>query len=333
MTIEESLCLEKRIEELADEAIESVRGRGEAFFLANGRSGKAPKALRQLTDRELRRMTQDIRTLDLVHGSLQRSPHVVRLRDIFYQDVPLYGSQAASNAALQRVARRLGVPRDALNVQPACKDLVYGKCTIRVDRHWTFEWTPSMGPQLLPTGRHVSLEFGGSVVGIVEKDAVFSQLVPLLRNDMEVLLITGKGYPSRALQAVLRSAKVAPTCRFRLLMDWDPYGLDIARCYHGCLNGPTKCGGSPSLTAWVESIELTRSVELVGLRADHAMATKGDQLIPLSKQDVHRLEGLIGRLQAPWEADLRTQALAMQKARVKAELDILDPDDLVRLLI
>ncbi|XP_037090619.1 meiotic recombination protein SPO11-like [Pollicipes pollicipes] len=119
-------------------------------------------------------------------------------RDIYYQEVALFGSQRAVDALLDDVTRLLAIPRQSSHVRATSKGLVAGDLVLRsgdvvldcsAARHGL------LVPEDLP---HVQLvRSSARFILVVEKDATFQKILDsrLLRHLPPGIVITGKGFP------------------------------------------------------------------------------------------------------------------------------------------
>lgn len=171
-----------------------------------------------------------IRVLYLILENLQQDS-VKTTRDLYYQDVKLFGNQNRVSRTIEQICSILHVHRRQLNIIPAQSGLIVGD--IRVDfEHRQFEVSRSNGPALIPVGDEISrIELLQRVdyVLIVEKEAVFTHLHTNLTN---AILIIGKGYPdhyTRKFVSVL--AREYPEIPFYALVDSDVHGLQIFHTY------------------------------------------------------------------------------------------------------
>lgn len=164
---------------------------------------------------------------------LLRDPHqTLTKRDIYYRDTALFKRQDRVDLIINGLSSTLNVPRDFLGVTSSPKGLLY-------------EYAPSQGlasgPTIIapPLVAKSCLASGtpGLVVVVVEKEAVFHTLLqtcPLWSQHLPaVALVTGKGYPDHltlCLVHQLSARSMGPTTMVALV-DYDPYGLDIALRY------------------------------------------------------------------------------------------------------
>ncbi|XP_069972065.1 meiotic recombination protein SPO11 [Penaeus vannamei] len=156
-------------------------------------------------------------------------------RDVFYENVWLYGTQSALDRAAEDLSRLLGVPRRGLHLTVTGKGLVAGSLAYTTHDGTTIDVSQAQQGVLVPE----CVQGLSGVVSearyilVVEKDATFQKLVEaqVHRSFGPAVLITGKGYPdvlTRQLVFRLWSELRVPVLA---LTDADPYGLHIAAIY------------------------------------------------------------------------------------------------------
>lgn len=173
---------------------------------------------------------------------------ILTKRDLFYQQVGLFKRQSVVDAIINGLARACNVPRRELGVMASPKGLAFGHLQIG---GFNFNQAPGTIPMLndmLIT--HCELP---QTLLIVEKEAVFYGLVQIYNrlNLSKLLLITARGFPDLVTQQFVYwlTQKGGLSLTF-ILVDYDPYGLDIALSYRRGSNlpadRPTSC--CPNLT-------------------------------------------------------------------------------------
>ena len=168
-------------------------------------------------------------------------------------------------------------------------------------------------PSILPTYVHqvISIHHEIKTVLIVEKEAVFNnllfQLPAYLQENM--LIVTGKGFPSHSLINLL--SKFQDSTKFLMLVDWDPYGLEIAYCYQQRLGRyiyhVAACGELIFHSGWLH-----------------------EKTLDLSYQDLKKIKSLLKRL--PLRDPLRKEAEYMLHFGTKLELDIIESEKMCSLI-
>ena len=155
--------------------------------------------------------------------------NTVTKREVYYQHEAIFRSQADLDQALDRLARTFGVPRDDLGIVAGSKGLILGPCIQLVGAE-----SPPSNKCTIPESPSVKSIGECPFVLVVEKEAVFQTIFDdytfLQEQFGPFALITGKGFPcmaTRKLVSQLGRLGLQVFC----LVDFDPYGLEIARQY------------------------------------------------------------------------------------------------------
>ena len=161
-------------------------------------------------------------------------------------------------------------------------------------------------PSILPSNVHQvqNLIHEITCILIVEKEAVFNNMLHHISHSEQkhMLIVTGKGFPSHSLIHLLGKF---PKARFMIMVDWDPYGMEIAFCYQQHLN---------------------RAIEHVAASWDHVLLNGWLQTktLELSFQDRKKIKSLFQRMHT--SSSLFRQAEYMLHFNAKLELDVIDPE-------
>ncbi|KAK9897958.1 DNA topoisomerase IV, alpha subunit [Cystobasidium minutum MCA 4210] len=184
-----------------------------------------------------RQLTIILKLLDLLTDCLAgETPST--LRDIYYRDVKLFGSQKVVDTLVDHIAATLGVRRRDLNVVAASKGLVHGHLQLRNDQGHDLDCSAGSGStgHLIPPNETIlSLKVDPEVrfVLVVEKEAVFQTLCSWgFTNDAilgKSILVTGKGYPDVATRELVKalSDQLPSNIPILCFVDGDPHGLHI----------------------------------------------------------------------------------------------------------
>ncbi|CAN3356681.1 hypothetical protein DICA3_C04830 [Diutina catenulata] len=175
---------------------------------------------------------QCARLVDVVgecRGTLARGT-ITTYRDIYYKDAVLYQTQAKATAVVNHFAKRVGLTPTDLGVVASQKGLIAGEGSLRVSstsetQHFTYNEEPALIPRDV-------CALSASAIVILEKDAVFTQLMAYIRVNGfpvdNVIFVTGKGFPDQLTRNVSSVASDLPQ---RVFVDSDVYGVHIARCF------------------------------------------------------------------------------------------------------
>ncbi|CAO1621375.1 unnamed protein product [Parajaminaea phylloscopi] len=216
-----------------------------------------------------RRVAQLFRILEEVYRCLCSDTRVTK-RDIYYRAPSLFDKQATVDRLVDTIAHSLGVDRLALGITATAKGLIAGTGSLNMPSTPGGNQLPvedlsttSVQGSLITLSHERStllpgledldrVETSASWALVVEKDAVFQALVQAgLTRGIEIMgatdgapavsqagiLVTAKGYPDIATRQFLaRLMDEQPMMRMFLLVDADPYGLDISEQYRVALS-------------------------------------------------------------------------------------------------
>ncbi|KAI9473801.1 MAG: Spo11/DNA topoisomerase VI subunit A [Benjaminiella poitrasii] len=169
---------------------------------------------------------------------------MVTKRDMFYRDVPLFGTQAVVDIIVDDISCHFNVPRSSLNVSAASKGLVFGPIRIKLKNnkmmdcmsiHQGEECHDEQGTLIPPINQILEIQCKANCMIVIEKEATFRYLVSIGFCEslpQSCVLVTGKGYPDLCTRQFV---KYFLTCYrdkpILALMDNDPHGLDIYATY------------------------------------------------------------------------------------------------------
>ncbi|UKZ70779.1 uncharacterized protein TrAtP1_011748 [Trichoderma atroviride] len=175
--------------------------------------------------------------LQLAHDALV-SGIVLTKRHIFYQHQELFSSQRTVDKLVDSLALALGIHRDELNIVASSKGVFSGSLSIRLqDDRVIGPATGDAGITLPTTGSIATLNCEATRwILVVEKDAVFRSLTSSsFWQTSRVgpgIIITAKGYPDILTCSFLQLIRFnCPQIPIFALVDYDPDGLNIFRCY------------------------------------------------------------------------------------------------------
>lgn len=155
------------------------------------------------------------------------------VRDIFYRDVQLYGSQVNLDKLLSTASRMLDcLIQSQFKIFSSAKGLVWGspKFEVILGEESYFLRT-SNEPVLIPSTSSCLARISPKpdVIVVFEKDAVLKQFCSHRpRQDLSVIALTGKGFPDRGSKSFLQAIRNAiPDTPILVFTDSDVYGLQI----------------------------------------------------------------------------------------------------------
>ena len=179
----------------------------------------------------LRRIASILRVLELV---MTKGEGTMTKRDVYYMDTQLFGNQLSVDSTLNILATSFRVPRDELGIVSAPKGLAFGDLVIDEEGGGILDF--GHRPVFAKTSGVITMLQTPKIVLIVEKEAVFNtlcQLYPTLRQHLpSLLLVTGRGYPCMSSLRFVNLLSRNTNARILVLVDYDPYGLNIALQYH-----------------------------------------------------------------------------------------------------
>ncbi|XP_042214184.1 meiotic recombination protein SPO11-like [Homarus americanus] len=199
------------------------------------KSGSGGESLVSLgAPRSTRRFTHLLHTLAQAYRLVTSGTYATR-RDVYYESVGLYQTQASMDRSAEDLTRLLGVPRESLHLTITGKGLVAGALTYTTYSGTIVNVCQSQKGLLVPD----SVEGLTGVVSdaryilVVEKDATFQKLVEaqVHRTYGPAILITGKGYPDISTRQLVHRLWRELKVPVLALTDADPYGLHIAAIY------------------------------------------------------------------------------------------------------
>ncbi|KAF5524213.1 Meiotic recombination protein rec12 [Colletotrichum aenigma] len=226
------------------------------------RSRSAPSVLQfpGRTENESIKFTQVLKIIHLSHSSLL-SGNPVTKRNLFYQCPDLFKTQAIVDGLVDDISYTLGIGRDDLNIVASAKGLLAGPIILHMRDSSSVSASASDTGVTIPTTRNISrIDFQHAEwVLVIEKDAS-SYEIP----DQEGILTIGKGVPdlqTKQFLHLLHSAK--PEIPIYGLVDFDPYGVNIMRCYsHGSRGHAHEVGVTVPSMQWLG----IKSDDLLGSR-------------------------------------------------------------------
>ncbi|XP_029911932.1 meiotic recombination protein SPO11 isoform X3 [Myripristis murdjan] len=241
------------------------------------------------------------------------------VRDIYYKDPQLFGSQRNVDFIVDDISCMLKVPRRTLHVLATSKGLISGDlCYLeedgtRVDCH-----SSSIAVAVSSNvGGIKNIVSSAKFVMIVEKDATFQSLLDddFCTKLCPCIMITGKGVPDVNSRLMVRKLWDTLHIPIFALVDADPHGIEIMCIYKY---------GSVSMSFEAHSLTVP-SVMWLGLLPSDLWRLKvpEDTLIPLTKRDESKLNSLLKRPYLTDQPEWQREMEVMQQSKVKAELQSL----------
>lgn len=166
---------------------------------------------------ELLKVSSLILILQIIGENLL-SGKITTKRDIYYNNVDMFGNQDFTNRLIDKISTSLQKLLPQLNIYPCQKGLMFD-CSMKE-------------PILIPIKYKLSANI--NLVVVIEKDAIFKSFCDFLSNrsnELEnVLVITGKGFPDFLVRNFVKylANLNLPIVGF---MDSDVYGLHIFKTF------------------------------------------------------------------------------------------------------
>ena len=156
-------------------------------------------------------------------------------RDMYYGNGGLYKKQAVLDAAVANLSNTFSVPRDALNVVGAAKGIYFGNIAINGNQMAKNQLSLIPRREEIDTINLLDVKF----ILVIEKDAVMNVIIDnyaALKDQLgSFLMVSGKGFPCMRTKQFMNLLEtefpLIPKC---ILVDNDPYGIDIALNYVSC---------------------------------------------------------------------------------------------------
>ncbi|CAE6457035.1 unnamed protein product [Rhizoctonia solani] len=279
-----------------------------------------------------------LKVAELAHLALKDETPTTK-RDIFYNDVKLFGKQTVVDTLVDDLAITLGLKRGDLGIvrpsrsvrllfdqigpvqKAALKGLFCGSAltltTVKgeIVKGLDFEET------LIPTGEdiaNVNVDEDLSWVLIVEKEAIFQTLCTLGFASVHTsigrgIIVTGKGYPDLATRQLVSifSNELPDSIPILCLVDADSHGVDILSVY--------KFG---SRTMAHEDLAAER-VEWIGVKREDItrIGISSSEMLEITAADVRKAESMLRSETLPieWAKELEQ----MLESGTKAEIEII----------
>ncbi|XP_037297926.1 meiotic recombination protein W68 isoform X2 [Manduca sexta] len=243
-------------------------------------------------------------------------------REMFYQNISRFRSQANLDIAVRDVCCLLETPPWSLGIVATAKGLIAGPLTLHYHDGNIIDCMVS-GGTLIPQDVNGVKKFQSTAkyILVVEKDAIFQKLLDegaLLRLG-PVIIITGKGYPDVCTRQLLCRLCNELNLNALALVDADPHGYEIFLTYkYGSL---AQSHLSASLAC--------SSLLLLGVRHHDVMTLAPDEArLPLSNLDKRKLEHLIRRpyLENAVGLCIKEELNSMLTSGIKAEIEAVAPN-------
>ena len=235
----------------------------------------------------------------------------VTKRDVYYMDTNLFIEQKQVDWALDVIARIEGVPSDSLGIISRPNGLAYGSLFLS-----TIDYKEMVRPAAVVDAEVLIFP---DVVLIVEKEAVFHTLQQEhckleMETNNKLLLVTGKGYPSMATRRFLHWLYLSSSrTRFYVLVDYDPYGYEIALHY--------RLGGAKPSELALQDLQL---LGVLRGQLDAQSGTRDGSRHELGKREKQRRKGLEEKARLAEWADMERALKELYEGGFGTEIESLN---------
>ncbi|XP_072270329.1 meiotic recombination protein SPO11 isoform X2 [Pyxicephalus adspersus] len=228
-----------------------------------------------------------MKILSVIHKLVQTDTYATK-RDIFYDNVQLYGSQKTVDSIITDISCMLKIPRRSLHILSTSKGCVAGDLVFTEEDGTRVICNSNSSGVLIPSNVDgvLNMRTQARFALIIEKDATFQRL---LDDDFcgkcgPCILITGKGIPDLNTRLFVRKLWDTFQIPIFTLVDGDPHGIEIMCIYKY---------GSVSMSFEAHNLTVPSVAWLGLLPSDIERLNIPEQaLIPLSGEDQKKLSSL-----------------------------------------
>lgn len=219
-------------------------------------------------------------------------------RSVYYQSVPIFGSQRVTNSLIKHYTGKFKCRQEDLNIRSGLKGIFSGSLTFHTIREGSTpvdELVLEQNSGIIPDMNDIrAVECSYKTILVVEKETIFNRIVQDREACKDMLVVCGKGYPCSNTMSLLR--ELESCCKILCLTDLDPYGLHIFLTYKKSIGTIERMG--------IDHGDLFR------YKVDR------DDCIPLSIYDLRMIKVLK-------ETSMREEAVFLEGLGYKMELEIL----------
>ncbi|KAG8567349.1 hypothetical protein GDO81_013586, partial [Engystomops pustulosus] len=189
------------------------------------------RKIRSNNPRSAQRFALTMKILSVIYKLLQTSTYATK-RDIFYENVQLYGSQTTVDSIITDISCMLKAPRRSLHILSTSKGCVAGNL-LYIEQDGTKVDCSFNTSVRTPYCQWEDLRTTARFVLIIEKDATFQRLLDdnFCGKCGPCILITGKGVPDLNTRLFVRKLWDVFQIPIFILVDADPYGIEIMCIY------------------------------------------------------------------------------------------------------
>jgi len=261
-------------------------------------------------------ITRLMRVAEVVHELLIKDKHST-LRDVFYQDVEIYGEQKNSDKSIEDIASMLYTTRNATHIIASAKGLCVGRLRIRDENNIIdLEKFGSGAWAITPMLDKVDIiESDAEFILVIEKEAAMRRISEdKFWKKYPSIILTAKGAADIATRMFLKRLNKELQLPVFSLVDSDPYGHYIHSVY---LRGSKRLSYESPFLA-------TPDIKLLGVLTkdlDTYNVPKKARL-DMKPMDIKRTKELLKedfvKKNKKWEADLKLALQLKKKAEIQA---------------
>ncbi|KAM4033679.1 meiotic recombination protein SPO11 isoform 3-T6 [Anomaloglossus baeobatrachus] len=268
------------------------------------------------------RFVLTMKILSVIYKLVQTDTYATK-RDVFYENVQLYGSQATVDNIVTDICCMLKVPRRSLHIcfvpqLSTSKGCVAGNLLYIEQDGTKVDCSCNTSGVLVPSNVEgvTNLRTSARFIMIIEKDATFQRVLDdnFCGKCGPCILITGKGVPDLNTRLFVRKLWDSFQIPIFTLVDADPHGIEIMCIYKY---------GSVSMSFEAHNLTVPSIAWLGLLPSDiERLHVPTEALIPLSALDQRKLLSLQKRpylsCQPLWKQELDIMTSRTMKAEIQA---------------
>ncbi|KAK7128513.1 hypothetical protein R3I94_016928 [Phoxinus phoxinus] len=258
-----------------------------------------------------------LKLLSVIYKLVQSDSYATK-RDIYYNDVQLFGSQRTLDFIVDDVSCLLKVPRRSLHVLATSKGFISGDLCYLEEDGTKVDCNSSSAAT--PVSSNVNgirnIVSSAKFILIVEKDATLQRLLDddFCTRLSPCIIITGKGMPDVNSRLMVRKLWDELHVPVFALVDADPHGIEIMCIYKY---------GSMSMAFEAHSLTVPSVLWLGLLPSDiQRYRVPEESIIPFSQADESKINSLRNRTyiacQPAWEREVQTMQRLKQKAEIQS---------------
>ncbi|XP_077060841.1 meiotic recombination protein SPO11 isoform X2 [Siphateles boraxobius] len=243
-----------------------------------------------------------LKVLSVIYKLVQSDSYATK-RDIYYNDMQLFGSQRTLDFIVDDVSCLLKVPRRSLHVLATSKGFISGDLCYLEEDGTKVDCNSSSAAT--PVSSNVNgirnIVSSAKFILIVEKDATFQRLLDddFCTRLSPCIIITGKGMPDVNSRLMVRKLWDTLHVPVFALVDADPHGIEIMCIYKY---------GSLSMAFEAHSLTVPSVLWLGLLPSDiQRYRVPEESIIPFSQADESKINSLRNRsyitCQPAWERE------------------------------